>query len=109
MDKVLTLENSSTDTNELHTQTLAPKKLEEVDGDNKKKLTFDKVFYENEALQETDIVFWELLKQKPLFMIQISTLFLTVHSKSSCEETKWYSITLTILIHCSTFTFTSNF
>ncbi len=45
----------------------------------------------------------------PLFMIQTSTLFPITHLESSCEETKWYSITLTILIHYNTFTSTSNF
>ncbi len=40
-----------------------------------------------------------------LFKIQTSTLFFIMHSKNPCEETKWYSITLTILIHCNTFDF----
>jgi hypothetical protein len=51
-----------TNTKELHTGTSTPRKLEEDDGDKKKKLKLDKVFYENEALRKADIVFWELLK-----------------------------------------------
>jgi hypothetical protein len=45
----------------------------------------------------------------PLFMIQTSTLFPTTHLENSCKETKWCSISFTILIHCNTFTFTTNF
>jgi hypothetical protein len=41
--------NLGTNPKELHTPTSTPKKLERNNGDNKKKLEFDKVFYENEA------------------------------------------------------------
>jgi hypothetical protein len=33
---------------------------------------------------------------------KLPTLFHIAHSKSSCKETKWYPMTLTILIHCNT-------
>ncbi len=59
-------------------------------------LDWDQKAQNNKSLQRI----WVLL-----FGIQISTLFLTTHSGSSCEETKWYSITLTIMICCNTFDF----
>jgi hypothetical protein len=61
-DKVLPLENLGTNTKELHTRTSTPRKLKKNDGDKKKKLKLDRVFYENEALREANMVFWELLK-----------------------------------------------
>ncbi len=64
LDRALPLGNLGTNPKELHTPTSTPKKLEGNGGDKKKKLKFDRGFYDNEAWREVDIVFRELLKQK---------------------------------------------
>jgi hypothetical protein len=70
-NRTLPSRNLGTNPKELHTLKSTPKKLEGDNGDMKKKLKLDKVLYENEARQKVDIMFWELSKQKLLFVGKI--------------------------------------
>jgi hypothetical protein len=56
---------------ELHTPTSTPKKLEGDNGDKKKKIKLNNVLFENEAWQEANTMFQELLKWKPMFLGKI--------------------------------------
>ncbi len=67
LDKTSPSRNLDTNPKELHTPTSTPKKPKGDGGDKKKKLEFDRGFYNNEAWQEVDIVFRKLLKQKLVF------------------------------------------
>jgi hypothetical protein len=49
LDKTSPSRNQGTNPKELHTPTSTPKKPEGDNGDRKKKLELDKVFYENKA------------------------------------------------------------
>ncbi len=129
-----------TNLKELHTPKSTPKKPEGDGGDMKKKLEFNMVLYENKAWQEANIMFWELSKQKSMFVGIIETSSIwhllqcnlfdwdwTTQNKEEFAKSlgtfvrnpnfnivsycvfekflrgnKWYSITLTILIHCNT-------
>ncbi len=71
LDKSSPSKNLGTNLKELHTPKSTSKKLEGNDGDVKKKFEFDKVLCENEAWRKANIVFQELLKQKPMFVGKI--------------------------------------
>jgi hypothetical protein len=60
LDRALPSRNLGTNIEKLHTPTSTPKKPKGNSEDRKKKLELDKVFYENKAQREADILFQKL-------------------------------------------------
>jgi hypothetical protein len=71
LDRASPSRNLGTNLKELHTLKSTPKKPKRDNGDKKKKLKLDRVFYENKAWQKANIVFRELLKRKLIFVGKI--------------------------------------
>jgi hypothetical protein len=68
LDRALPLGNLDINPKELHTPKSTPKNPKGDGGDMKKKLKLNLVFCENEAWQNDDIMFQELLKWKLVFV-----------------------------------------